>query len=597
MVDRGELARARRRVRARRAGCEPAPARAGLEPRPRSSSAWTATGGSASSAPGARRRRARRRCATRCAGCAMAELREGVWVPARQPAARVGARPRRGSVADAQCEWWRAGPTTTRRRSRPSCSIRERGPTRARTAARRASTRRPRRSIRGDGATHRRRVRGRRGRARARPRRSAAARRALRPRDVARRRAARTAYARVPGARSGRASVTGSAAAERRLAVRDEPSLPTSCSPTRPRAARRGRAAAPHPPHPELGLELPRTQAAVLDALDGLGLDVRTGDVGRRRWSPTCTGGRPGPTILLRADMDALPMPEDTGARVRERRSTAHARVRSRRARRDARRRGAAARRAARELPGTVRFMFQPGEEGFHGARLHDRRGPARRPARRRRVRAARRAEPAVGIDLDARRRAHGVGRRASRSRSPARAVTRRRRTSRNDPMPVAAEIVQALQVMVTRRINTFDPVVVTITKIRAGTTNNVIPESVAHAGHAARGVGARPPARDRGHRARRRGHRRRARDAAPTSTSSPATRSTVNDDAFAGFALEVAAELLGARTAGRMPAPGHGRRGLLVRAAAAPGRAGVPRRVPARRATGATRTRATRTA
>ena len=40
-----------------------------------------------------------------------------------------------------------------------------------------------------------------------------------------------------------------------------------------------------------------------------------------------------------------------------------------------------------------------------------------------------------------------------------------------NDPMPIAAEIVQALQVMATRRINTFDPVVVTITKIRAGTT------------------------------------------------------------------------------------------------------------------------------
>jgi hippurate hydrolase len=48
-----------------------------------------------------------------------------------------------------------------------------------------------------------------------------------------------------------------------------------------------------------------------------------------------------------------------------------------------------------------------------------------------------------------------------------------------NDPMPIAAEIVQALQVMATRRINTFDPIVVTITRIRAGTTDNVIPESV----------------------------------------------------------------------------------------------------------------------
>ena len=64
---------------------------------------------------------------------------------------------------------------------------------------------------------------------------------------------------------------------------------------------------------PELGLELPKTQQAVLDALDGLGLDVRTGRRPRRS-SPT-SGRRDagGPTILLRADMDALPMPEDTG--------------------------------------------------------------------------------------------------------------------------------------------------------------------------------------------------------------------------------------------------------------------------------------------
>src|SRR5437763_4535875 len=48
-----------------------------------------------------------------------------------------------------------------------------------------------------------------------------------------------------------------------------------------------------------------------------------------------------------------------------------------------------------------------------------------------------------------------------------------------NDPMPVAAEIVTALQVFATRRINPFDPVVITITKIRGGTTNNVIPETV----------------------------------------------------------------------------------------------------------------------
>src|SRR6266851_3711683 len=63
---------------------------------------------------------------------------------------------------------------------------------------------------------------------------------------------------------------------------------------------------------PELGLQLPRTQAAVLQALDGLGLRLRKGD---RLTSVVATleGTRPGPAILLRADMDALPIHEETG--------------------------------------------------------------------------------------------------------------------------------------------------------------------------------------------------------------------------------------------------------------------------------------------
>ena len=63
---------------------------------------------------------------------------------------------------------------------------------------------------------------------------------------------------------------------------------------------------------PELGLTLPRTQAVVLEALDGLGLQIHTG---QRTTSVVATleGARPGPTILLRADMDALPMREETG--------------------------------------------------------------------------------------------------------------------------------------------------------------------------------------------------------------------------------------------------------------------------------------------
>ncbi|KOV56143.1 hypothetical protein [Streptomyces sp. MMG1121] len=61
---------------------------------------------------------------------------------------------------------------------------------------------------------------------------------------------------------------------------------------------------------PELGLDLPDTQRLVLDALDGLGLEIRTG---RTLSSGTAllTAAADGPTILLRADMDALPVTED----------------------------------------------------------------------------------------------------------------------------------------------------------------------------------------------------------------------------------------------------------------------------------------------
>jgi len=64
--------------------------------------------------------------------------------------------------------------------------------------------------------------------------------------------------------------------------------------------------------HPELGLHLPRTQAAVVQALEGLGLSIRMGE---RLTSVVATleGARPGPSILLRADMDALPVQEETG--------------------------------------------------------------------------------------------------------------------------------------------------------------------------------------------------------------------------------------------------------------------------------------------
>src|SRR5690242_3068498 len=64
--------------------------------------------------------------------------------------------------------------------------------------------------------------------------------------------------------------------------------------------------------HPELGLDLPNTQAAVLAALDGVGLDITLG-TGLSSVVAVLRGGRPGPAVLLRGDMDVLPVVEDSG--------------------------------------------------------------------------------------------------------------------------------------------------------------------------------------------------------------------------------------------------------------------------------------------
>jgi amidohydrolase len=119
---------------------------------------------------------------------------------------------------------------------------------------------------------------------------------------------------------------------------------------------------------PEIGLHLPKTQATVLEAFADLPIEVSTGTstssvVGVLR------GARPGPTYLLRGDMDALPLQEDTGLPfASEIPGAMHACGHDTHV---AMLLGAARLLAERrdELTGQVVFMVQPGEEGFHGAR------------------------------------------------------------------------------------------------------------------------------------------------------------------------------------------------------------------------------------
>jgi len=235
--------------------------------------------------------------------------------------------------------------------------------------------------------------------------------------------------------------------------------------------------------HPEMGLHLPETQEVVVDELARIGVEGRRG-TSLSSVVAVIEGGRPGPTVLLRGDMDALHLHEDTGlAFASEIPGAMHACGHDTHV---AMLLGAARllhdRRA--ELPGRVILMFQPGEEGFAGAKsmidegLLDAAGssPDARPS------------GALAIHISTRYPSgeiHLKGGPEMASTDVVRITVRGRGGHASaphtalDPITVAAEIVIGLQTMVTRRIDVFDPAVVTIAQIQGGTTNNIIPESV----------------------------------------------------------------------------------------------------------------------
>jgi len=228
---------------------------------------------------------------------------------------------------------------------------------------------------------------------------------------------------------------------------------------------------------PEIGLDLPTTQAIVLRELAALGLGATPG---RALGSVTAVvrGSRPGPAVLLRGDMDALPVTEDTGeAFTSERDGVMHACGHDLHV---AGLLGAARLLVERrqEWAGSVVLMFQPGEEGDHGARLMIEEGVL--DAAGERVVAAYglhvvSAELPVGV-VTARPGTYyaaadqlfvTVQGRGGHGSMPHLAA---------DPVPVAAEITLALQTVVTRQWDAMDPVVVTVGRISAGTVDNVIP-------------------------------------------------------------------------------------------------------------------------
>ncbi|NQD89815.1 amidohydrolase [Paenarthrobacter sp. CM16] len=235
---------------------------------------------------------------------------------------------------------------------------------------------------------------------------------------------------------------------------------------------------------PEIGLQLPRTQEKVLKALEGLPFEIT---LGKETTSVTAvlrggaghaSAGKP--VVLLRADMDGLPVQENTGVDYTSRvdgamHACGHDLHTSMLA-------GAATLLAERrdQLAGDVVLMFQPGEEGFDGASYMIKEGVLDA--------AGKRADAAYGMHVFSSVADHGqflTKPGIMLSSSAGLFVTVHGAGGHGsaphlakDPVTAAAEMVTALQVMITRQFDLFDPVVLTVGVLQAGTKRNVIPET-----------------------------------------------------------------------------------------------------------------------
>jgi hippurate hydrolase len=231
---------------------------------------------------------------------------------------------------------------------------------------------------------------------------------------------------------------------------------------------------------PEVGLHLPATQAALLAELDGLGLELSTGG-GLTSVTAVLRGGRPGPVVLLRADMDALPVVEATGLPFAATNGAMHACGHDLHM---AGLVGAARLLAARreELPGAVVFMFQPGEEGFAGGRLMIEEGvleaAGERPVAAYAVHvdcvteggaAVTREGPIMASVSSLAITVTGSGGHAA---YPHHGI---------DPVPVAAEIVLAVQSFAARRVPAVDPAVISITRLSSDSAAGNVLASAVH--------------------------------------------------------------------------------------------------------------------
>lgn len=297
--------------------------------------------------------------------------------------------------------------------------------------------------------------------------------------------------------------------------------------------------------HPEIGLTLPRTQQAVLDELADLDLKIRTSEQ-TSAVVAELAGGRPGPTVILRGDMDALPLQEDTGLDfASEIDGAMHACGHDTHVAMLA---GAARVLAGRvdELAGRVLFFFQPGEEGYHGAELALNEG-------------------LLDVDGDV------VGAFALHITTMFESGTINVRPGplmaaadwfvvtlngsgghasaphlANDPIPAACEIATTIQTVLSRKVSTFEPVVLTVGRIAAGTTHNIIPASAEMKG-TIRTYSAETRAAVQDHLRSVVAGVAQAYGVTADVEITPGYPATINDESFTGLVRDVAADTLGA--------------------------------------------------
>ena len=229
--------------------------------------------------------------------------------------------------------------------------------------------------------------------------------------------------------------------------------------------------------HPELSLQEHETAAYVERELRDCGFDeIRTG-VGGTGILVTLRGGRPGPTTLLRADMDALPVEETADIPYRSTRPgvmhacghDGHMAILLCAAR--------ALARVRAEVPGTLVFCFQPAEEGPAGAKLMIEDGALENPH----------VDRCFALHLYSGLEVGRIGVRdgAFFASSDRFSLTLQGQGGHGamphasvDPIVAAAQLVTMLQTIVSREIAPKDPIAITVGKIDSGTTFNVIPDT-----------------------------------------------------------------------------------------------------------------------